>query len=400
MRRKRPNYLFIIIVTFISISVAYAALTKNINLNGATKVDKTTWDVHLDNIRVIENSIEPITAPTIESDGVSVDFSVNLKAPGEHYEFDIDIINNGTIDAMIGGIYSNFSKYNQYGKYLDFKLTYQNGNEVKERDLVKKNSTVKLKVKVEFKKDVTVENLPTTDLNSDFYFNVYFIQSDGTGQNVTNNGAWEIKADGSINDIGTIVTIGTEKFYTIGTEGDNVKLLSMYNLYVGGGKESQGTSSAWIYYGVEATGMQDASMTGTQEEENYPRNGLVPFSTVEQHGEKETSYQGSVIEEYVNEYKMLLESYFNINVISARLIYKSELNDTSTFNCIDNGICSTTYPWIYSTAYWVDMPNNPDSLNAWNISRSSTQILGRTGYKLNYIAGVRPVIVISKSVFN
>ena len=31
---------------------------------------------------------------------------------------------------------------------------------------------------------------------------------------------------GDINEIGTIVTIGDQQFYTIGTEGDNVKLLS------------------------------------------------------------------------------------------------------------------------------------------------------------------------------
>ena len=395
MRRKKTNYLFIMLVSIAFFSIAYAALTQSFRFNGTTKVEKTTWDVHLDNIRVIEKSIEPLIAPTIESDGATVNFSVNLKQPGECYEFDIDIVNNGTVDAMIGGFDGNYNEFSQYAKYLDFKLTYQNGAEIKAKDLVKKNSTLKLKVKVEFKKDVTVEKLPSEEFNSDFNFNMYFIQSDGTGKEVTNNGAWEFKADGSIDDIGTIVTIGTEKFYTIGTEGDNVKLLSMYNLYVGGEKESE--DSLWKYYGVEATGMQDERMTGTQEGSAYPKNGLVPFSTDECHGTYSTSYQGSVVEGYVNEYKTLLESYFDIEVVSARLIYKSELNDTNTFNCVDNGQCSATYPWIYSTAYWVDTLNITDYYNAWDIERGSMH-LRKSAAEIYYSLGVRPVIIIPKAI--
>ena len=212
-----------------------------------------------------------------------------------------------------------------------------------------------------------------------------YIQSDGTGTTVKDNGVQLVSANGSLDAVGTVVTIGDQQFYTIGTEGDNVKLLSMYNLYVGGSQNGLTLTA----YGSEATGKQDSTMLGYVSGQSII-NGVTAFSNTN------STYEGSIIEGYVNNYKTILESDYGVDVVEARLITKDELTSNEIGCSVTDRTCTgSAYPWIYSTSYWSGSAYIAGYV--WNVY--SYGPFNYYIYSRDNNFGVRPVIIISKSLF-
>ena len=384
---KKDLYIILIIVIFsvLTLTVVYAALSTTLNINGNAEVSAASWDIHLDNVQ-LNSSSATSNIPTI-TDSTTATFSTTLSKPGDFYEFTIDVVNDGTIDAVIGSVTKTPTLTETQAKYLNYIVEYQNGNAINTKQLVEKNSFVRLKVKVEFRKDISASDLPTTSETLNLSFTVNYVQSDAAGISVNNNGVIPISANGDIYNIGTIVTIGSEQFYTIGVEGDNLKLFSMYNLYVGG-DYNQG----WIPYGEEATGMQDENMKGYVSRDTE-RKGTTSFSSDSKKGTNYSDYNGSIVEEYVNNYKTKIEK-FGINVSEATLITKEELLNKGCD--LESNTCSNSYAWIYSTSYWTKSPYNDKYV--WFVTTKG--YLGYTNIATdNSGVGVRPVIIISKDYF-
>ena len=241
-----------------------------------------------------------------------------------------------------------------------------------------------IKVRIEYRKDLVASDLPTGQVVLDLALTLEYTQSDGTASAVTNNGVLKPVANGSIEDIGTVVTIGSEQFYTIGTEGDNVKLLSMYNLYVGNSVDSDWNVTPL----ASPTGKQSELAKGWLDgaEEWY---GTTAFSNTN------STYEGSIVEGYVNNYKTILEADYGVDVVEARLISYDELTDSETFACVEYDYCSDKYPWIYSTSYWSGSAGDDDGV--WSVG--SDGIFDDLDYSIDDNFGVRPVIIISKSLF-
>ena len=148
--------------------------------------------------------------PTIDND-TKIDFEVKLNLPGDFYEFTVDVVNNGTIDAMIQDVVKEPELNENQKKYLNYIIEYENGEEVTTKQLVEKESFVRLKVKVELRKDIDPSDLPEVGDVLYLSFTVNYQQADNTGVSVKDNGI-KVKpvASGDINEIGTIVTIGDQ----------------------------------------------------------------------------------------------------------------------------------------------------------------------------------------------
>ena len=337
-----------------------------------------------ENVKVTSGSVSSDEDPVINNGNLSVNFNFMLNLPGDFYEFTIDVVNRGSIDAMIDSIEKTPTLTDEQKKYMSYIIEYENSEQISVNQLVKAGEEVKLKVRVEYKKDLTESDLPTTTETLNLGFTLNYVQGDRTGVTVKNNGAKKIAiANGDVDEIGTIVTIGTEQFYTVGTDGDNVKLLAMYNLYVGGDY----IDGVWHEYGDEATGMQDANMIGIKLDFDEVRKGVVPFSSVSL-GNSSLSYSGSYVEQYTNNYKNILETKFGINVVEARNITFDELTSRE-IKCTDGG-CSSSYSWIYSSSYYTQSID--EMYRAAGVT--SYGALNYTGYYYYY--GVRPVIVLSR----
>ena len=390
-RQKKYYFMYFMVVVVFCISVGYAAINRTLNIKGNSLVKENVWDIHFENVQVSIGSVGIDNLPKIDNSNLSVVFDCFLNLPGDFYEFTIEVWNRGTIDAMLDSIVKTPELSDEQSQYLSYKLEYQNGKEVVLNQLLEKDSFVRLKVRVEYRSDIDENELPIIEENIVLSFSINYVQADDSASVVKYNGVLDV--DGFLDDIGTVVTIGSEKFYTIGNDEENVKLLSKYNLYVGG--EYDYSSKKWTVYGSKATGIQKMEMKGYVMTSILSR-GTTPFSSDSQKGTNYSSYNGSIVELYVNNYKNILESKFLIDIEEARLITIDELTSNS-IGCVEiNETCKEAPSWIRLTSYWVG--NSKNNLDIWIVDRYGT--FTSIGYNhLDYVE-VRPVIVISKDYFN
>ena len=388
-RDRKTLYMFlsIVLVSIFSLTIVYAVLSVTLNIQGSAEVVASNWDIHLDNVKVTSGSVsgtEPsITTPTTAT------FSINLTTPGDFYEFTIDVVNDGSIDAMIDGVSKTPTLTETQAKYLNYIVEYQNGESINTKQLVSKNSYVRLKVRVEYRKDITASDLPTTSETLNLAFTVIYVQSDGSSENVVieNNGKAIIVVKGDGTQTGDEVCIGDECFYVMYSDDTSVTMLAKYNLYVGG--EYDYDNSVYTPYGDEATGIQDSTMLGYVSGQNIGK-GITAFSSDSQKGTNYSDFNGSIVEGYVNNYNNYLKTQ-GVAPIEVRLITKDEL---ISLGC-SGSICQSAPSWVYATSYW-----SMSSVSVASVYRIKSN--GEFGYGLNYHDnqhfGVRPVIVIDKSL--
>ena len=120
--------LSIVMVSVLTLTVVYAALSTTLQINGQAEVSAANWDIHLDNVQ-LNNSSATTTAPTI-TDSKTATFSTTLTKPGDFYEFTIDVVNNGSIDAMIDSVTKTPELSDTQKKYLNYIVEYQNGESI------------------------------------------------------------------------------------------------------------------------------------------------------------------------------------------------------------------------------------------------------------------------------
>ena len=387
-RKTLYMILSIVLISIFSLTIVYAALSATLNIQGNVEVVASSWDIHLDNVKVTSGSVSG-SAPAITSPTTAT-FSTALTTPGDFYEFTIDVVNDGSIDAMIDGVSKTPTLTTEQAKYLKYEVEYQNGESINTKQLVSKNSFVRLKVRVEFRKDITASDLPTTSETLNLAFTVNYIQSDGSGSSVNNNGMKVINVvSGDGTQTSDEICIGEECFYVMYSDETTVTMLAKYNLYVGGEY-----NSSWTAYGEEATGKQDLNMIGYSSK-GKPYKGTTKFSNTNYWSSTVSSYpsyvynENSLLYSYVENYKTYL-STLGVTPIEARLITYEELTD---LRCSGTK-CTSAPSWVYATTYWSGSADS--SFGVWLVN--SYGDFGRSGCSDNYGFGCRPVITISRSL--
>ena len=271
----------------------------------------------------------------------------------------------------------------------------------------------------ELDSDLIVSNLTDSKINS-------VIESTGIGERseikiLNSNGMWDdviggattkISEEGDIIvypsgktkdtvDIGQMVTIGTEEFYVVKHDGDNLVLLSRYNLKVGKIMDSNHSiigeytnidvgygiqsseTKAWVEGASSYNGVLDFSNT------NY-WNGNVgtglkyPGKYCQNINETNCTYvydSNSNLYQYVNNYKNYLEG-LGVNVKEARLLKIEELYALLSVNEV---ICKGTSYWLGNAGSGVGGVWSIDSNGHYGYAPYSHELLA---------TGVRPVIVI------
>ena len=384
-RDRKTLYIIlsIILISIFSLSIVYAALSVTLNITGTADISAASWDVHLDNVNVNTQSVSG-TAPTITG-GTTATFSTKLEVPGDFYEFTIDVVNDGSIDAMIESVIKTPTLTEAQAKYLNYIIEYQNGESINTKQLVSKNSFVRLKVRVEFRKDITASDLPTTSETLNLAFTVNYVQSDGTASSVADNGVYDPYK------IGNEKCFGSECFYIISSTEETVTMLAKYNLYVGGEY-----NSSWTAYGEEATGKQNSNMLGYVRGQSI-RKGTTKFSNTNYWSSTVSSYpayvydSNSTLYSYVENYKTYL-STLGVTPIEARLITYEELESLGCSGS-DNS-CSEAPEWVYATTYWSGSAYT--SSYVWLVYSDGSFV--NSYYGIGNSRGVRPVITISKSL--
>ena len=205
---KNKNLIAISILLILFMGVGYAAITSNLSIAGNTEIASNTWNIHFENLNVTSGSVDTTTPATInQSNPTQINYGLTLKRSGDFYEFVVDIKNDGSIPGKISvseitGITTEMSNI------LDYSINYMDGNPVSVDDILNAGAAKRIKVRVSYKDGLTLEQLPTVDLNFLVTFNLTYVQSEideqvlspFLQQLVNNNTSCITKYEGDVTD--------------------------------------------------------------------------------------------------------------------------------------------------------------------------------------------------------
>ena len=326
--RKKDNLIFIFIITILVMGIGYAYLKSDLNINGITNISNASWNVYWDSVNVTEGSVTDVTTPaTINTGKTEVSFNVNFTKPGDFYEFTVDAVNDGTIDAMIEsitkGVYaSNGTTPKTLPDYLTYSVTYSDEVEIQNNHLLKSGTTEKYKVRVEYKTDISSNQLPTTADNYMFKIGVTYKQADSNA----------VPAVPEPNNF------STDSWATIirAVKANNI---SKYN--VGDTKEINSKSSIPIVLRIaNTTTPAECSTEGfSQTACGFVLEfGASYFATKRMNPQDYTigGWPASEMREYVNDYVLnQLPDVLKENIIDTMVVSGHGSDDTSNFTSVD-----------------------------------------------------------------
>ena len=219
-KNRRKNIVLFLFIILCSLGIGYAFLRTELSINGTADFLDARWDIHFANIVVNPNSVELSTgntAATISTSTTEVTYAVTLKEPGDFYEFTVDAVNSGSIDAMIDTISSKMGgvEITTLPAYMEYYVTYSDGISLAPNQYLKAGETETYKVHIGFKKDINASDLTGQVENKTLSFSVTYIQADENAVKVLHA---ESFADDDWNIIINTLKTGNIAPYEVGDE--------------------------------------------------------------------------------------------------------------------------------------------------------------------------------------
>ena len=184
--KKKIKYIAIVFVVILMMTLGYSMLKETLNINGSNKIKKNSWIIYFDNVDIASDSVKNddtiYDARITNTEKNNIQFSANLKNPGDFYEFTVYTVNDGSIDASVSSLEKSVLTEEQ-SRYLDFDVTYDDGTEIKRCDILyHKNSTDGpnkrlVKAVVKFKDDLPLDQYPTTPISLSLFFKINYEQN-------------------------------------------------------------------------------------------------------------------------------------------------------------------------------------------------------------------------------
>ena len=184
--RKKNNLIMMLVILIGSIGIGYAFLTQDLTINGIGKIKASRWDIYFNNLIL---NPENVTLVEGDSDAVidtdtrtDVNFTVSFHKPGDFYEFTVDVVNDGSIDAMVDTMTYRYngevvSETNPLPEYFRYTVTYDNGDTILAKDILYHESIETIKVRLEIRRDIDASVLPDSITSSTFNFGIQYIQA-------------------------------------------------------------------------------------------------------------------------------------------------------------------------------------------------------------------------------
>ena len=92
-----------LLVAVLGLTVAFASLSQTLTINGSAAVNAASWDIHFEKTSGKETEVKgaaTFTEPTLNGTKIE-NFSTTLTKPGDSVTYYFDIVNNGTVDAVV-----------------------------------------------------------------------------------------------------------------------------------------------------------------------------------------------------------------------------------------------------------------------------------------------------------
>ena len=431
-RRTKALVVVVLLIVVAGLTVAFAALSTTLNINGTAYLDAAKWGIRFENLSSptkIGSANVTGTAKIEESKAASITgMNVSLSIPGDKVVYTVDLVNKGTINAKIDNIEKTVLTSEQQ-RYLTFKVTDQNGKEVSEGDILSAGETKNLTITIEFIKDLTKEDLPKQTSTISLSYKLNFVQTD---EKVTSAGQgaqqactlFDKKDTYNVGDVIALCNTNTgksEDFYVINDNGSTITALAKYNLLVGNtvvyNDDFSDMTVTPISTSEEGYGLQNsiAGYMGFDSEGNplsHTLKGTITFAEDKNNGygywtdntsshkllsKYGTSYPANVFDSNsllyapVQNYKAYLKDKLGKKSVDIRLI---TFNELIGLGCTKNNVtCKNAPSFVYNTNYWTASANSNSGV--WLVYLSGTFAGGNVD--LSGGSGLRPVITISKS---
>ena len=255
--KKKQMYITIVFIVALVIGVGYALLNSTLNITGNTKIKENSWDVHFENFAPKSGSVTA-TSAGINTGGTAVNYTVTLSKPGDFYEFEVDVVNKGSIDAMINTI-SNTGLTNAQKKYMTYSVAYSDGTEIAEKQKLEATTGKEtIKVKVEYKKDITASDLPSTEQTISLTFSVNYVQADGSAIPVRDyvcRRATTLHGNNIYGSLGTTGTLAAGNAFDCDVNGDGTYNSETERFYYLTDLDTNSDYAVLIYYSNVAAGV-------------------------------------------------------------------------------------------------------------------------------------------------
>ena len=189
-RKIKVLSLVALIVAVLGLTVAFAALSQTLTINGTASVNAAEWDIHFANLSepVIEGDATTIK-PTLSGTSIT-GYTATVTKPGDSVIYEFDIVNAGTVDAIISSItipikyreclatgltdenckpydfnddgYINVIDTSVYAEIINYGLYYSDTDKlVKKNDVLNAGETKRVKLVVEYNYEAS--RLPKTN---------------------------------------------------------------------------------------------------------------------------------------------------------------------------------------------------------------------------------------------
>ena len=136
----------------------------------STTKQSTGLDIRYENLEVLTES-----NVNVELNDLGITFDSHLQVPGDYFEFTVDMVNYSDMDAKIDDIEKSILSADEK-RFLEYKVSYLDGSDIEVNQVLKAKEIKTIKVRLDYKYDITAEDLPTKDYNTNLFFNVNFIE--------------------------------------------------------------------------------------------------------------------------------------------------------------------------------------------------------------------------------
>ena len=125
MEKKKGMQMLVIAAlsfTILFMSVGFAGYVTNLDINGTATIKASKWSVHFDKTKYTENT-GSVAAKAHSVEDLTATYTVILTKPGDYYSVSLDIVNDGTFDAVLNSI-NMTALSDAQKKYLKYELMY------------------------------------------------------------------------------------------------------------------------------------------------------------------------------------------------------------------------------------------------------------------------------------
>lgn len=387
-RKTKVLIIMMLLVVITGLTVAFAALSTSLSINGTAYLDASKWGIRFENLSSPTRVGKATTTGTAKIEEAKaaeiIDMNVNLSTPGDKIVYTVDLVNNGTINAKIDNIEKTVLTSEQQ-RYLIFKVTDKNGYEIKQGDILSAGETKKITITIEFIKDLTKEDLPTSTSTISLSYKLNFVQTDDKATSVNQGNNFKTYS------VGDEFCLENECFYVIKDNGTTVDALSKQNVNTESNRQDKNANRLAFATHDETKRKPNCTATygcyyGYWTDNTSNHNLLSKYGTRYPANVYDSN---SLLYEPLENYKTYLKNTLGKTSIDARLITYEEL---TSLGCSGSS-CKSAPSFVYSTRYWT--ASAIYNYSVWSVY--SSEIFAGDIFDISVSYGLRPVITINKS---